>query len=224
MSLYAWLMAGSFLFPFIFSFEKNVAYYKQWGALFIGILINGIFLILWDGWFVRMGVWSFNPAYVWPMRYNNLPVEEWLFFFVIPYSSIFIYACLKVYVKKKPLERFKHHITLFFIVLTFALALFNFDKLYTFYNCLFAFILLLIHYFFLKKDWMGYFWLAYLIHLIPFFIINGILTALPVVIYNNMENLGIFIYTIPVEDSIYALICLLTPITIMESLHKLKSN
>jgi lycopene cyclase domain-containing protein len=56
--------------------------------------------------------------------------------------------------------------------------------------------------------------------LIPFLIINGILTAIPVVIYNNDENLGKRIYTIPIEDTVYALTMLLGVVSIMEYLRK----
>lgn len=55
---------------------------------------------------------------------------------------------------------------------------------------------------------MGKFYRSYLICLIPFFIVNGILTALPVVTYNNQENLGIRLGTIPVEDTMYMLLLL----------------
>lgn len=226
MTLYAWLMLLSVIGPFALSFDRKVAYYKNWAPLFVGMLLNGILFILWDGWFARTGVWGFNEKYVWPVRINDLPLEEWSFFLVIPYCSVFIYACLKAYINKDPLSNTKHHITLLFAVLTFTLALFNSERAYTFYNCLIASLLLWIHYLFFKKSWMGYFWLAYFIHLVPFFIINGILTGIvtnePIVWYNNDENLGIRIATIPVEDTIYALTCLLLPITIMEAIQHRK--
>lgn len=220
MTLYAWLMLSSLAGPLLLSFDRKVAYYKRWPALFAGIVLNGALFIAWDGWFARTGVWGFNPDYVWPVRLNDLPLEEWSFFVVVPYASVFIYACLKAYLPKQPFAKHSHNITLFFLVVTFLLALFNTTRTYTFYNCLIASVLLLIHYLFIKSSWMGYFWMAWLVHLLPFFIINGILTGAvtpqPVVWYNAEEIIGLRLYTIPVEDSIYALTCLLLPVTIME--------
>ncbi len=220
MSLYAWLMLGSLLGPLALSFDKKVAYYKRWIPLFIGIILNGILFIVQDGMFARDGVWGFNNQYVWSHRFYYLPIEEWSFFIIIPFASVFIYECLKAYITNEPFKHIKNAITWFFLVFTFMMALFNSDKTYTFYNCLIASLLLCIHVLFIKSKWMGYFWLAYFIHLIPFFIINGILTGAatpePVVWYNEQEIIGIRLYTIPIEDTIYALTCLLLPITVME--------
>lgn len=222
MSSYAWILLLSFIAPFALSFDRKVAFHKSWGRLFVGIAINATLFILWDGWFVRTNVWGFSPEHVWDIRWNDLPLEEWLFFIVIPYCSIFIYACLKAYITTPPFGNQKHHITLFFLIATFFLALFNSTQAYTFYNCLIASVLLSIHYLFLRREWMGYFWLAYFVHLIPFLIINGILTGMvtdkPVVWYNNNENIGVRLFTIPIEDTVYALTCLLLPVTIMEAL------
>jgi lycopene cyclase domain-containing protein len=220
MSLYAWIMLLSLAGPLALSFDKKVAYYTWWKWLFPGILLNALLFILWDGWFARTGVWGFNPQYVWSIRLNDLPLEEWSFFIIIPYCSVFIYACLKAYLPNEPFNKSKHRITLFFLVATFFMALFNSSQAYTFYNCLIASVLLLCHHLFIKASWMGYFWLAYLVHLIPFFIVNGILTSEPIVWYNNNENIGIRLATIPIEDTIYALTCLLLPITVYEELKK----
>ena len=90
MSLYAWLMLASIAGPFALSFDKKVAFYKYWPAMFIGIAGNLVLFILWDSWFAHIGVWDFNPRYVWPLRFLGLPIEEWSFFIIVPYASIFI--------------------------------------------------------------------------------------------------------------------------------------
>ena len=48
-------------------------------------------------------------------------------------------------------------------------------------------------------------------------------TPEPVVSYNANHIIGFRIITIPIEDTIYALTCLLIPITIMEFLLSKKS-
>ncbi len=224
MSLYAWLMIGSIAGPLLLSFDKKVSFYKWWPALFAGILVNGIFFILWDSWFTREGIWRFNPNYVADIRWLLLPLEEWSFFIVIPFCSVFIYACCKAYLKDVFLKKIAHKINLvFLLLLAIAIILFH-EHRYTFYNSIFAFVLLALHHFYLRKVYMGYFWMAYFIHLIPFFIVNGVLTAKPVVIYHAKEIIGTRIYTIPIEDSVYALTCLLLPITIIELVFELKNQ
>ena len=76
-------------------------------------------------------------------------------------------------------------------------------------------------------QWMGKLFSVYPVLLIPFFIVNGILTgtglAEPVVWYNNAENLGIRLITIPVEDIFYGFELILLNIFIYE-LIKAKKN
>jgi len=62
------------------------------------------------------------------------------------------------------------------------------------------------------------FYLSFIIIFIPFYFVNGALTgsysAEPVVYYDNNENLGIRLGTIPVEDSFYCF-ALLYSITLL---------
>jgi lycopene cyclase domain-containing protein len=51
-------------------------------------------------------------------------------------------------------------------------------------------------------------------------IVNGLLTALPVVIYNDLENIGVRIGSIPVEDFFYCFILLLMNISLYEYFQK----
>jgi lycopene cyclase domain-containing protein len=66
------------------------------------------------------------------------------------------------------------------------------------------------------NTWFSWFLLTYLVSLIPFIVVNGALTSFPVVWYNNAENLGIRIFTIPVEDLIYLMGLLLPAINIYQ--------
>jgi lycopene cyclase domain-containing protein len=69
---------------------------------------------------------------------------------------------------------------------------------------------------------MGWFYLAYFVSLVPFLIVNGILTSLPVVWYNNAHNLGIRLYTIPIEDTMYSLLLLLMNVWLYEGIKNSK--
>lgn len=211
----------TFLGPFILSFDKKVAFYKNFRFLFPAIFTTAAFFIVWDIVFTKNGVWRFNPDYLCGIWCYNLPLEEVLFFVAVPYASVFIYACLNAYFPRNPFEKYESVTTKFMLfILAFSVTLF-YGKDYTFYTSLFSLILLFFLVSFTKPSWMGNFWRAYLIHLIPFFLVNGVLTALPVVIYNNQENLAIRLYTIPVEDTIYAMLMLLMTVSIM---HYLKTR
>ena len=66
------------------------------------------------------------------------------------------------------------------------------------------------------------FLIAYLIILAPFLVVNGFLTAIPVVVYNDAENLSIRIYTIPFEDIFYGMLLMLMNISLYEKLRQRK--
>ena len=227
----------SLIVPFILSFENRIAYYKKWKYLFPAMFITAAFFIVWDSIFTSNGVWGFNPKFVTGISIYNLPLEEILFFFCIPYSSIFAYEALMLITIKL------HHISspdsLFTIKLDFgnrfskyishtlmAVCLigivFYYDKAYTFYTCLFLGIFLLLQLFWIKGEYLGRFYFAYLIVMIPFTIVNGLLTGSwigePVVWYNNEQNLGIRFLTIPVEDVFYGMLMLGMIVSIYERL------
>ncbi len=220
MSLYLWLHIITVSFPLIRSFESKVAYASRWKALFPGILLTGVFFIIWDIAFTRAGVWGFNHEYLSGIFLFDLPLEEWLFFVTVPFASIFIYDVVIYFDKKSRLNFKANSLALGLGVLLLILAFANYGRSYTFYNFLFAGMLLLAHGTLIKSLYLGHFFIAYLIHLVPFLLVNGVLTGgmteEPVVWYNNDENLGIRIWTIPVEDTIYALLLLLMNITYYE--------
>ena len=209
------------LVPFLCSFEHRVAFYRKWKYLLPAIVATGTFFIIWDVFFTKWEVWAFNPQYVSGFYIFGLPIEEWLFFVVVPYSCLFIYECFYYLFRRDYLANIARPLSLGLAVLLIFMAALNTDRLYTSVTFSFTAVFLLLHLFVWKTNYLGRYWLAYLVSLLPFFIVNGLLTALPVVTYNDSENLGIRLGTIPIEDSMYSFLLLLMNTTVFETLRRL---
>jgi lycopene cyclase domain-containing protein len=221
--LYLIINIGTILFPFLFSFEKRVAYYTWWKFLLPALLITATVFLTWDYFFTLSGVWGFSEIYTTGINIVGLPIEEILFFITVPYASIFIYAFVnKLWPNTPRLDIAQKYISYAILIIATVVLIFNYDKAYTALNCGYAIVLLSLQLFVVKGAYMGKFYRFYFWHLIPFFIVNGILTGTginqEVVWYNNSENLGIRMGTIPVEDSLYSLSLMLMNITILEYL------
>ncbi len=210
----------SIAFPLAASFEPRIAYWRKWRGLFTGIAVMALVFLAWDAIFTAYGVWGFSTRYTLGIRFLHLPLEEWLFFLAIPYSCVYLYEVMRYAVRKDVLGRLARPLSIALIIaLSVVAALFH-DRVYTVITFLCTALLLAIHVFLLKSPYLGRFFIGYAISLVPFFIVNGILTGWllpePIVWYNNAENLGLRMGTIPVEDSIYLLFFLLLTITFYE--------
>ena len=207
-------------FPLLRSFEPKIRYVSKWYALFPALAITATFFLIWDHWFTVAGVWEFNRTYLLGIFLFKLPVEEWLFFFTVPFACVFIYEVLIYFFPEDIFKPAAKPFVLIVIPVLVLLAFLNLDKLYTSVNFIVGALALGIHWLIFRDKYMGRFIFAYLVHLIPFIICNGILTGglteEPVVIYNNAENLGIRIWTVPIEDTVYSMSLLLMNISLFE--------
>lgn len=212
------------LFPVLLSFDKRVQFYKQWKFIFPALLISGLVFLVWDYVFTISNVWSFNEEYVTGVYFLELPIEEILFFITVPFACIFIYECLNYYVKRDVLKRFTTIISTIILFFSVVMLVFFHDRVYTLVTFSLLGFLVLYAGFFRKKFWLGRFYLAYFVSMIPFFIVNGILTSIPIVMYNNAENADLRIGSIPLEDSFYSMAMLLMNVLFFESLRKKENS
>lgn len=219
---YLWLDLGTLLFPLLLSFDKKVAFYKNWRFLFPAMAIVGLLFLIWDVLFTRLGIWSFNPSYVMGNYLLNLPIEEVLFFLVVPYACVFVYECLLKYLPQKKFHGISVPMNLIVMGICIAAIYFYYDRLYTAVVAVLLLFTLLWHMAVSRAPYLGTFYLAWFICIIPMLIINGVLTALPVVIYNNAENIGFRTGTIPIEDYFYNMICMLWNVMLYEAFRKKK--
>lgn len=218
--LYLLLDLGSLSIPFLYSFHPKLKFYKKWKSLGLAMICTMLFFIPWDVIFTNNGFWGFNETYFLKTRICNLPIEEWLFFICIPYACVFTHYALKYYLPNMSLS--KKNTTIISSVLMLVLlvvTIFHYDKWYTLINFSFALFLIPIVYRYNIKLLQRYYF-SFIVILFPFFLVNGILTGSfigdEVVWYNNAENLGIRMGTIPIEDSIYAFTLILCNLFLLE--------
>jgi lycopene cyclase domain-containing protein len=218
---YLALLVFSIAYPFAQSFEHRISLWKKWKNMIPSILITAIFFLAWDIYFTKIGVWSFNARYTLPFRLAGMPLEEWLFFCVVPYCCFFVYFIMDYYVPLKPNPKIETLISAFICLFFMVAAFIYIDKWYTSVACICSGILLSYLSFVRRINYLLKFWMGYLVCLIPFLIVNGILTEWPVVEYNDSENSGYRIAisglaNIPVEDLVYNFLLLLMNISLYE--------
>jgi lycopene cyclase domain-containing protein len=216
MYIYLYLNLCTLFFPLVLSFDKRVHFYTSWKFLFPAMGVNAAVFISWDYLFTKRGIWGFNPDYLVGAELFGLPLEEVLFFVTVPYACVFIYEVLRAYVSRDWLRPHAARFSLVLIGLLVVLGCFFLPRLYTSVTCFFLALVLAVHLWTFKDKVLGWFYLTYLVHLLPFLLVNGVLTAIPIVWYNNTYNLGIRLYTIPVEDAAYSMGMLLLTITVYE--------
>jgi len=224
MSLYLAVLLISLAGPLALSFEKNLRLYKRWKYLLPGILITMIIFVSWDIIFTQMGYWFFNPTHNSGIYLNQLPLEEYLFFIVIPYACAFSFYAVQFHFPKFKINgKWTKFLTFLIVVFSIIFSLLNHDVAYTFVSCLVLPIILLLSYS-LAREVVQYYLAIFPILLIPFFIVNGVLTGgytqKPVVVYNPEEYLGLRITSVPVDDAVYLFLLMLMVTSFYEKFKK----
>lgn len=220
MSLYFVLLLASVAVPLVLSFDKRLQFYKKWPFILPAIFIVAAVYIAFDIWLTKLGVWGFNPRYLSGIFIFYLPIEEWLFFVVIAYASLFLHFSIVEYFPQAKLNTTATKwLSVFLVLFSAAMLATNTGQAYTTYIFAKMAVVLLLA-LFLKSKSISAFYVTFLVILIPFIIVNGILTGSfiegEVVWYNNNENLGIRLFTIPIEDVAYAFSMLLLNLVVLE--------
>lgn len=219
---YLYIDILSAIIPVLFSFHRRIRFYKTFLPYFIANFISAICFIVWDVLFTDQKVWGFNESFLTGWKFLSLPIEEVLFFFCIPYACVFTYHCFTLYFKKEKKKKSKDILTPLLAFSLFIFGIIYLNKSYTSVTFITTSLLLIIAKYLLKQNWIGRLYSSYLFLLIPFFIVNGLLTGTglsePVVWYNNNENMNIRILTVPVEDIVYGFELILLTVLLYEIL------
>lgn len=221
-SLYLLLDLFTLLGPLALSFDKRVHYVSKWKTVFLSSFIIAIPFLVWDFYFTENGFWGFNPTYLTGYYIGNLPIEEVLFFFVVPFACTFIYECVVHYFRNINFIGLDKILKVTIPVYALVLALIS-DELgwYTFIVTITATIVLIWWIFQPKFQFIG---ISFLISLVPFLLVNGVLTGAvtesPIVWYSEAQKVSPRIITIPLEDVLYSFTLIVSVILLHEKLQK----
>jgi lycopene cyclase domain-containing protein len=211
--------------PLCSSFDRKVRFVQKWKFGFTAIFLIGMLYIGWDIWAVSRGHWRFNPDYVMETRIFELPIEEILFFLVVPFAALFMWEVLRFYRKGKDDDINFNPLRYAGLLGGVGLILWI-GKGYEYTGLTFLasglfFLLDQVTKTYLTRQ-VNFWYLQGLI-IATTLVFNGFLTARPIVLYGESFQLGLRVFTIPVEDfgfgfSLNALILWLY--TWMQSGHK----
>ncbi|MFV8352575.1 lycopene cyclase domain-containing protein [Flavobacterium sp. XS2P14] len=190
----------------ILTFEKKVHFISNYKHLFKGLLIVGGVFIVWDSLKTFAKVWTFNENYILGIFIGNLPLEEYIFFVTVPIACLLIHQSILSYKLFKVRQNDDLLINILIPLLLFF-GIFFWTLMYTSTVCLITTSALCFHYVYGEANVRIKTYNTYLFSLIPFILINGILTGgftnEPIVSYNEGEFLKIRLISIALEDAIY---------------------
>jgi len=203
MSTYAWILLTSLILPFALSFHPRIRFDRHWKSFGLSCLVISSMFILWDAQFTNAQVWGFNPLHHSRWLILGMPIEEVLFFLVIPYCCTFTYEVLQVVGIhfQKPMKTV--HLSLG--VLAAILSAVFIGSVYTSTVCLVVAVTCMATW--QAQGWLSRAYLSFAVLLIPFIVVNGVLTGAfiteEVVWYSDQAITGWRIGTIPIEDVLY---------------------
>ena len=211
---YTYLLVDTFCLagPLLLSFYPKFRFYTNWKYFIIPCIIVGALFIAWDVLYTSLGVWGFNHRYTLGHSLLGLPLEEYLFFLCIPFACVFTYHAFNSLFNFQRTFVIVYKFYLFLSAVLMVVAVIYTDRLYT--SATFFLLSIALGVCSIKRmNFLPTFFFSFLFILIPFVISNGILTGSflnrVVVYYNDEENIGLRILTIPVEDVFYGMLLLL---------------
>jgi len=211
--------------PLAFSFHPRIRFDRLFRWFWPANLLVALLFIAWDALFTANGVWGFNERYLLGPSLLGLPLEEVLFFVCIPYACVFTFHCLSLVrgTALRPGVRRKVTVVLA-LLLSLAAAAWH-DRAYTVITFSLLALTLLVLEFAAKASWLGLFYPAYGLLIVPFMIVNGLLTGFgleaPVVWYDPGEQIGFRLLTIPVEDVFYGMLLVCSNLAAMQCLRRI---
>jgi lycopene cyclase domain-containing protein len=85
---YLALLAGCLVVTAPLELLLRVRVYARWRRLLLALVPQLVVFLAWEACAIAHHHWSYDPAQVLPVRIGGLPLEELLFFLVVPVCAV----------------------------------------------------------------------------------------------------------------------------------------
>lgn len=73
----------------------RVRVYRRWRRLLLALAPTAVVFVLWDLAAIAAGHWTFDPGQMTGITFGPLPLEELLFFLVVPIAAILAFEAVR---------------------------------------------------------------------------------------------------------------------------------
>lgn len=174
---------------------------REWLRLLRVFMLVSVPFVLLDALSHARGWWAYNPHFITGVRLAGLPLEEIMFFFVIPFACLYLYSAAVRVAKDSPIGRlWLWRMVLGIFVAASILLAATQPKERTIVDAA-VFIAVAVAAMVRPPTRLGALWLTVVVGL--FLVVNTVLTALPIVTYDTAFGSAYRLGTIPFEDVLY---------------------
>jgi hypothetical protein len=215
---YLLINLGLLLLSFLLVLDKKAESTRSWKHMVPAVLVSGVIFSIAALVFNQFRISFFNPKYILGVNILQLPIEEIMFHFVLPFAGLNIYVVLNAHFPKNNLEKFSLSISNLLLGVLIAMLFFTYSKLYCVVTFSMLFVLLFYVEYVNKLRFTYKFYRAYVVLLIPFCLLYMFVGGLPILTYAFDKTINLTLGPIQFECFFYLMSVLLISVYLFEVL------
>ena len=218
--IFLYLNLALFILPFLFSLDKKSFKIEQIRSAIIPALLVAIIFSEVSVFFTGLKIWIFNPQHLIGTFYRGIPIEQYLFVFSFNFFGLSVYNYLNAKISASNWQKYALFASNLLLGIFIAIFYFSYPLWYPTFTVAILFLLLIYIEYGTEFRFMGSFYRMFLLMLIPFYIVYGVLCNMGIIAYQATKTVGYNIIKIPFENHLYVMGMLLLSVFILEHLKK----
>lgn len=190
----------------VLTFHPRIRFYKEMKTLLPAIFLTESLFMVWNVCFEKMGIWGFNAHLLCGSSLFGIPLEEWMLFFIFPYTCIFLLNYLQLSLPLQWSKKVDYFLVILLLLFCIVGCVFFHSKIYTFTILLLTAIVNAVVFFGYTPKWYRHFILAFLVFYSAFFVLNGVASYYitgPIVWYRTSAIVNLKFLELPLENCLF---------------------